>query len=358
LQVWSQDNPNSQDDESLRLQAFAKRDAARQANLQSQQLVTKLELEKPVNTPSKEPSIAPAQAAQTPAPLKPGSVFKDCEICPEMVVIPAGRFVMGAPPGEEEREKLPENFRNRSQPQHDVKISSFMAGRYEITVGQYRAFAMATNRSSNGGCFVWNGTEWKNDTSKDWRSTGFPQNDSHPVACVSFDDAMAYVQWLQQKTGQSYRLLTEAEWEYAARAETRTARYWGDDANVSCAYANVLDLKAKTTIPGASNWATATFNCDDGFAYTAPVGSFKANGLGLYDMLGNVWEWTQDCWNDNYAGAPTDGSAWTAGDCSRRVARGGSWSINPQYLRAAYRGRYATANRNDFGGFRVARSLQ
>jgi formylglycine-generating enzyme required for sulfatase activity len=308
-----------------------------------------------------EPQVAMARPPQAPAAapltkdMRPGSVHQDCAECPEMVVIPAGRFVMGAPPGEEEREKLPENFRNRSQPQHDVKISSFMAGRYEITVGQYRAFAMATNRSSNGGCFVWNGTEWKNDTSKDWRSTGFPQNDSHPVACVSFDDAMAYVQWLQQKTGQSYRLLTEAEWEYAARAETRTARYWGDDANVSCAYANVLDLKAKTTIPGASNWAT--FNCDDGFAYTAPVGSFKANGLGLYDMLGNVWEWTQDCWNDNYAGAPTDGSAWTAGDCSRRVARGGSWFNFPQILRAAIRSRNSTANRyNDFG-FRVARTF-
>jgi formylglycine-generating enzyme required for sulfatase activity len=176
------------------------------------------------------------------------------------------------------------------------------------------------------------------------------------VACISFDDATAYVLWLQQKTGQSYRLLTEAEWEYAARADTTTVRYWGDDVKTSCDYANVLDLKAKTTITGASNWSN--FNCDDGHAFTAPVGSYKANGFGLYDMLGNVWEWTQDCWNDNYSGAPTDGSAWTAGDCSKRVARGGAWYVDPLlYLRAAYRYRGSNEGRGSGGGFRVARSL-
>ena len=283
----------------------------------------------------------------------PGTVFKDCADCPEMVVIPAGRFVMGTAPGEEEREALSDQFRHRSQPQRGVHVKSFSAGKFEVTRGQYRVFAEATGRSSDG-CFIWSGAEFEKDQTKDWRNPGYAQDDPHPVACVSWDDAGAYVRWLSQKTGRDYRLLTEAEWEYAARAGTSTTRFWGDAGNMSCGYANGADLAAAAQVPGASNWPVAS--CNDRYAYTAPVGSYRANAFGLYDLLGNVGEWTQDCWNRNYSGAPTDGSAWAAGDCFLRVVRGGSWEDAPLGLRAAYRVGSPTVIRVYTRGFRVART--
>jgi formylglycine-generating enzyme required for sulfatase activity len=283
----------------------------------------------------------------------PGTVFKDCADCPEMVVIPAGRFAMGADPDEEEREALSGQFRNRSQPQHGVNVKRFSAGKFEVTRGQYRMFAEATGRSSDG-CFIWTGAEFEKDQTRDWRNPGYAQDDLHPVACVSWDDASAYVRWLSQKTGGDYRLLTEAEWEYAARAGTATTRFWGDAGDVSCGYANGADLTTRAQVPGASDWPVA--NCSDRYAYTAPVGSYRANAFGLYDMLGNVGEWTQDCWNGNYRGAPTDGSAWTAGDCFLRAVRSGSWDDAPVALRAAYRVGSPTVIRVYGRGFRVART--
>ena len=283
----------------------------------------------------------------------PGTDFKDCADCPEMVVIPAGRFAMGALPGEEERENLSDQFRNRSQPQHAVNLKGFAAGKFEVTRGQYRVFAEATGRSSDG-CFIWIGSGFEKDPTKDWRNPGYAQDDMHPVVCVSWEDASAYVRWLSQKTGRAYRLLTEAEWEYAARAGTATTRFWGDSGNLSCEYANGADLTVAAQVPGASEWTVA--NCNDRYAYSAPVGSYRANAFGLHDMLGNVWEWTQDCWNGNYRGAPTDGSAWAAGDCSLRAVRGGSWEDAPQGLRAAYRVGSPTVIRVYIRGFRVART--
>jgi len=281
-----------------------------------------------------------------------GSAYKDCADCPEMLIIPAGHFVMGASPDEETREHLAEPFRNRSQPQRTVNVRRFSTGKFEITRAQYRAFAEATGRGSDG-CFVWAGAEFEKDRTKDWRNPGYAQDDTHPVACVSWDDANVYVRWLSQKTGKNYRLLTEAEWEYAARAGTATIRFWGDDEKLSCGYANGADVTAAAQVPDARNWGGV--HCDDRYAYTAPVGNFRANAFGLHDMLGNVGEWTQDCWNANYNGAPTDGSAWTAGDCALRVVRGGSWDDAPQGLRAAYRVGSPTGIRVYGRGFRVAR---
>ena len=285
--------------------------------------------------------------------LAPGAVFNDCSECPEMVTIPAGQFVMGASPAEEEREGLAKNFRDWSQPQHRVEIKRFAVGKYSVTLAQYEAFVNATGRQSDG-CYVWTGQKWELDLAKSWRNPGFSQDERHPVTCVNWDDAIAYVQWLSQKTGKEYRLLSEAEWEYSARAGTTTYRYWGDDGNQSCAYANVADQTFKAQVTGAGNWSVAA--CSDGYPYTAPVGSFKPNRFGLYEMLGNVWQWTQDCWNANYSGAPKDGSAWTIGDCSQRVVRGGSWLNNPQGVRTAYRNRDPTARGNIDNGFRVART--
>lgn len=278
---------------------------------------------------------------------------QDCVDCPEMVVIPAGAFVMGAAPVEEAREMLSEEFRNRSQPQRMVKVGRFYAGKFEVTRGQYRVFAVATGRTSDG-CFVWARTSFEIDRTRDWHDPGYAQEDSHPVVCVSWEDASAYVRWLSARTGKRYRLLTEAEWEYAARARTTTARFWGDDASVACDYANGADHSTAAQVPHAVNWPVA--DCNDRHAYTAPVGSFRANALGLHDMLGNVAEWTQDCWNANYIGAPQDGSARTEGDCSLRVVRGGSWEDAPVGLRAAYRVGSPTIIRVYTRGFRVAKS--
>ena len=281
-----------------------------------------------------------------------GITFKDCADCPEMVVIPAGRFVMGAAPGEEARENLSEAFRHRSQPQHEVTVRLFSVGKFEVTRGQYRVFAAATGRGSDG-CFVWAGAQFEKDPAKHWHNPGYAQDDTHPVACVSWDDAGAYAAWLSQKTGKPYRLPSEAEWEYAARAGATTARYWGDDEQDSCGYANGADLTAQRQVPDASHWAVT--RCEDRAAYTAPAGSYRANAFGLHDMLGNVEEWTQDCWNGNYRGAPADGGAWAAGDCDLRAVRGGSWDDAPVGLRAAYRVGSPTVIRVYRRGFRVAR---
>jgi formylglycine-generating enzyme required for sulfatase activity len=269
-----------------------------------------------------------------------------------MVSIPGGRFVMGAAPGEEEREQLGEPFRHRSEPQREVAVRSFAAGKYEITRGQYRVFAEATNRGSDG-CFVWTGYDFAIDNTKSWRNAGFSQDDAHPAVCVSWEDANAYALWLSRTTGKNYRLLSEAEWEYAARAGAMTARYWGNDGDQSCEHANGADRTAQAQIPDAI--ASYVANCRDRHAFTAPVGSYRANGFGLHDMLGNVAEWTQDCWNGDYKGAPTDGSARESGECFMRAVRGGSWDDNPLGVRSAYRVGSPIVIRLYSRGFRVAR---
>jgi formylglycine-generating enzyme required for sulfatase activity len=299
--------------------------------------------------------IGPQGAAATAPPVAKaasGTVFRDCDECPEMVVVPGGNFEMGAAPGEEEAEGVAEEFRNQSQPRRRVEVASFAAGRFEVTRGQYRAFVQATAREGKG-CLVWDGKDWSADAGKDWRHPGYPQDDGHPVTCVSWEDAKAYVGWLSLRSGHAYRLLTEAEWEYSARAGTVTRRYWGDDGNHSCTYANTLDRAAKRVVPGAEN-ATVS-ECDDGHAYTSPVGRYQPNAFGLHDMLGNVWEWVEDCWNKSYAGAPADSRARTDGDCAERPLRGGSWSDDPSFVRAADRSFDGISERSNFNGFRIAR---
>ncbi|MGB6537559.1 MAG: SUMF1/EgtB/PvdO family nonheme iron enzyme [Xanthobacteraceae bacterium] len=179
-------------------------------------------------------------------------------------------------------------------------------------------------------------TEERADRS--WRAPGFPQTGSQPGVCLNWNDASAYIAWLAKKIGKPYRLLAESEYEYGTRAGTQTAYPWG-------------------TAIGKNN-----ANCDGcGSQWdnkqTAPVGSFAANGFGLYNMVGNVWEWTQDCWHDSYSGAPANGSAWTSGDCGRRVLRGGSWGNYPRSLRSAFRLGSRSVGRSNDGGFRVGRTL-
>ena len=233
---------------------------------------------------------------------------------PEMVVVPAGSFLMGAPADEEGRD-------HDEGPVHRVTIDApFAVGVYEVTFAEWDRCVRA------GGC------------------GGYRPDDEgwgrgrRPVIHVSWKDAQAYVAWLSGESGAGYRLLSEAEWEYVARAGSETAYSWG----------NSIGRNRANCDGCGSRW-------DD--KQTAPVGSFQANAFGLYDVHGNVWEWVEDCWNDSYAGAPTDGSAWEQGNCDARVLRGGSWSNTPWFLRSANRNRYATGYRIDLVGFRVARSL-
>ena len=274
---------------------------------------------------------------------QPGTKFRDCPECPELVVVPPGSFMMGSPASEEGRW-------GDEGPVHRVMIAEpFAVGVHEVTRGEFARFVSATGRSM-GDCSTYWGVE---SSGRHWRSPGFRQGDDHPVVCVDWDDVRAYVSWLSRETGQRYRLLSESEWEYVARAGTSTARYWGESESGQCRYANGADLTAGRRHDG---WTVA--ECDDGHYATAPVGSFSANEFGLHDVHGNVWEWVEDCWNASYAGAPGDGSAWESGDCSGRVLRGGSWASDPWNLRSAYRREVEVeVGGGSVDGFRVARTL-
>jgi formylglycine-generating enzyme required for sulfatase activity len=250
-------------------------------------------------------------------------------------------------------------------PIHDVTISKpFAIGRTEITRAQYDVFMRESgHRMGTSFCWYWNQTKMQGenyDPHINWQNPGYAQQEDHPVVCVDWHDAKAYAAWLEKKTGKLYRLPTEAEWEYAARAGTDTSRPWGDEANEACRFANILDATAGKVIGGATGKVGARrelHNCDDGFAYTAPVGRFQPNRFGIYDMIGNASEWIEDCWNFSYAGAPADGSAWTSGDCTRRVIRGANWFSQPEFARSAVRSRGGMENRDQLLGFRIARAL-
>lgn len=247
---------------------------------------------------------------------------------PQMVALPAGTFVMGSPPDEDGRY-------DDEGPQRTVTIGApFAIGKYEVTFDEWDACV------EDGGC---------NEYRPDDRGWG---RGRRPVIDVSWEDARTYVTWLREKTGMSYRLPSEAEWEYAARAGTTTAWYWGASANDVCRYANAADLTAKERNPG---WTVV--ECRDGYVEAAPVGQFSANAFGLHDMLGNVFEWVQDCWHDSYTDAPTDGSVWTTESCKARVLRGGSWLNYPWFVRSAYRDGYTAGYRDSDSGFRLARTL-
>ena len=261
-----------------------------------------------------------------------GERFRDCAECPEMVVVPAGSFLMGSAASEKERN-------GNEGLVHRVGIAApFAIGVYEVTFAQWDAC------EEDGGC-----------RRHSWNEVEVGRGEGRPVVSVSWDDAQAYVRWLSAKTGKRYRLPSESEWEYAARAGTRTSRPWGDSESGQCLYANGADAAVKRR---SRTWEAETVaSCDDGRTLTAPVGRYEANAWGLHDVLGNVWEWTRDCWNGSYAGAPRDGSAWNSGDCSRHVLRGGSWGSVPRLLRSANRHGSISGDRSHDTGFRVARTL-
>ena len=295
-----------------------------------------------------------ADAAQGDArvSLRAGASFQDCRDCPAMVVIPPGRFTMGVDGGEPQRYEGP--VREMAVPY------AFAVGRYEVTHGQYETFVAATGYAGTpGGCSAWDGAKQtlSRDPATSWRNPGYgrPPADNEPVACVSWNDAKAYVAWLTVVTGQAYRLLTEAEWEYVARAGSgSTSRFaWGEDPEEACRHANVYDASAALpTIP----WAP--LKCSDGHAGVAPVGQFLPNAFGLYDVTGNLWEWVEDCYAMPHpADAPRDGRAQLAVGCDRRAVKGGGWRTDIRRQRPAFRGRDPDVFLSQIFGFRVARDL-
>jgi formylglycine-generating enzyme required for sulfatase activity/serine/threonine protein kinase len=296
-----------------------------------------------------------ARGGVTPVWLKPGEgdVFRDCAECPEVVLLPAGEFLMGSPSDEPGRNDDEDDTPGQGGSPVAITIAQpFAVSRTEITRGEFAAFAADTKRSSDGGCFARSGA-LKLDSALSWRDPGFPQDDRHPVVCINYDDARAYAEWLSKRAGARYRLPSEAEWEYAARggASVGARTFFGDGAEDLCSYANGADATAREHNP---DWVVAP--CRDGFAWTAPVGSFRPNGFGLRDMLGNVWEWTSDCASDSLSQAARGGPPDCAPDANR-ILRGGSWSDPPDRLRLAARIAGPSAARDQIVGFRLVREI-
>ncbi len=296
------------------------------------------------------------QLAQPATVLTP-QVLSDCADCGELVVVPVGRFIMGS-------DTDADNMRPEG-PAHAVRIRrAFALGRTEVTVAQFRRFAAATGYQASKGCRVpekqlgpKGRIEWRDDAESDWQNPGFskPQSDDEPVVCVGRVDALAYLDWLTSVTGKRYRLPSESEWEYAAHAGTTSAYFWGNNPDNACAYANLYDKTAHSV----ANFGWSFADCEDGFAEAAPVGHFKPNTFGLHDMIGNVWEWTADCYHEYYdAQVPTDGSAVPgSADCKNWSIRGGGWMTRPGRQRITFRGRDPNNAHDNYFGFRVARDL-
>lgn len=340
--------------ERLRQQLIARRDAdalkARQAEEEHQRKLAQFKAEAAYRAEQERhrKEQAARKAAELAALLPSASspvadaegVLRDrfadgSGVGPDLVLIPTGRFQMGSNEHEHKiavKAGAQKAWVDRELPAHWVGIEqSFALGRYPVTVGEWRAFARDTG--------------WQSKLDVDWQQPGFAQDDQHPVVCVSWHDAQLYLQWLSEKTGQEYRLPSESEWEYACRAGSHTAFSFGDDIT-----------------PEHANY-DGHFTYNDGpkgnsLGGTTRVGSYQPNPWGLFDMHGNVWEWTQDTVHDNYLGAPADGSAWVqGGDQARRILRGGAWLYQPRYLRSALRNGYSALLANDVVGFRVARKL-
>ncbi len=287
--------------------------------------------------------IALTATAQAQQPRRGGThTLRDCADCSTMIVVPGGTFTMGSPRSEA-------GHKADEEPATRVKVASFALSETDVTVGQWRHFVEATGRADGLGC-AYSGLPREETADASWRHMGFTQGDDEPVVCISWNEAQAYVEWLNQTTGRAYRLPTEAEWEYAARAGTSTAYPWGDTASHD--QANY----------GAETCCTPATGGRDRWTYTSPVRSFPPNAFGLYDMIGNAWQWTQDCYVDSYAGRRVAAAAVERVSCQFRTARGGTWGDTPALIRSSARNyapppRMVVAEYRSAGfGFRVATS--
>jgi formylglycine-generating enzyme required for sulfatase activity len=272
-----------------------------------------------------------------------GRIYKDPVTGMEFIFVKGGCFQMGDTFGD---------GGSNERPVHEVCLNDFYLGKYEVTVGEFRKFVNETGYRTEAergdGCFVYKGDKFEKERNRSWRDPGFPQDDRHPVVCVSWNDARGFADWLRGKGGREYRLPTEAEWEYAARSRGKNYKYsWGSGSPAG----NVADLSVKRQFPGRP-WAIWE-GYDDGYVFTAPVGKFAPNELGLYDMTGNVWEWVSDWFDENYyKNSPKENPQGPAGGAVRAL-RGGSWTNDPWYARASDRGGGDPAGRDGGIGFRL-----
>jgi formylglycine-generating enzyme required for sulfatase activity len=294
-----------------------------------QAITAELPLQSPLAATAGEPPterIARPLSRNEEIALRPMDHFKECELCPEMIVVPAGQFLMGARDGEPG--STPDE-----RPQHNVNFAQpFSVGRFPVTFSEWDACVAARGCSYQPFDASWG-------------------RGSQPVINILWDDAKEYVAWLSRTTGRTYRLLSEAEREYVARAGTTTAYWWGDlfvPTQANCALGN-RELSSASTSDLQRHMARAR---------TFPVQSFAPNPWGLYQVHGNVYDWVEDCWNDNYDGAPSDGSAWMSGNCNGHVLRGGAFSRNAQTARSAARTWFGSPNRVIYMSVRVARMLK
>ena len=292
--------------------------------------------------------------------------WRDCEHCPEVVSVPAGSFVMGAEIKESRALGLPDYWATREQPLVSVRLDySFAMGRYEVTRGEFARFVNATGYRPAPGCWHFVGSEWLWDESRSWEDAKIGQNDEHPVTCINWHDAQAYLEWLSDITGHRYRLASESEWEYAVRGNRSSVFWFGDSSVDICRWVNLGDestrqefgwhqTQIKYEVMG--DWKGEP--CDDGYPTTAPVKETTANPFGLHGMLGNANEWVADCWNDTHQGAMTDGRPrLTQGDCGMRVMRGQGWTAIAAGTRPAFRLKMTATDRRFTFGFRVVRDL-
>lgn len=291
---------------------------------------------------------------RTPASIdgSPPTSFTDCGDCPEMVRLSAGRFMMGSPLSETARKQT------EGEPRAVALQRAFAIGRYEISVEQYRAFLRATGDKAPSSCQivvsfdVGDRIKVVQDASFE-AQPNYEVSDKHPAGCISWHDAQSYVAWLRRRTGKPYRLPTEAEWEYAARAGTSTQFSFRDNEKDLCSHARFADLATPFS------WRNICRAPEGTKLGATPIGSFKPNAFGLHDMHGNVWEWVEDCWTSNAAEIPTDGSAYVRpGLCEVGVVRGGSWAAGAFRLRSAARDLLQIGRRDQNMGFRVALSLE
>jgi formylglycine-generating enzyme required for sulfatase activity len=302
------------------------------------------------------------------AALAPEHAYRDSLAAggrgPEMIVLPGGKFAMGSPKDEAGREE-------NEGPLHDISVRSFALGKYPVTRGEFARFAAATGYKTDAekdtpvpfqpaelgipvGCFAYKGGQdygWKAGSS--WRDPGYKQEDNEPVTCLSWNDVRAYLNWLSHETGKPYRFPTAAEMEYAIRAGSSTPYPWGAAAEDVCHYGNVRDVTANARFPQWKKGVT----CNDGALFTSAVGRYRGNAFGLFDTVGNVEVWTEDCGIENYDSAPSDGSAQQSPGCERHTLRGSSWNFPPAGFRSAHRENPPAAGRSFDTGLRVAEDV-
>ncbi len=302
----------------------------------------------------------PSQPASAPffaGNLAPGGSFRGCSHCSEMMIIPSGDFMMGATKEEfagfMDRYSI---FYSDETPLHKVHVQEFALAKADVTRAQFSVFVKDTGFKATG-CQVYDGKTAHFDENADWRNPGFVQTEDDPVVCVSWNDAKRYIGWLNKKLHKQshvvYRLPTEAEWEYAARAGTEGKTYWADTRLDTCKFANVRDQSVNVVDPSAPH-----VECNDGFVYTSPVGMFAPNSWGLFDMLGNVYQWVEDCQHVGYSMPPLAGASLATPNCALRIRRGASWATIPFGIRSASRTGVKIDSRDNTHGFRLAADIQ